>query len=125
MAYGLRGWNGVVSVCGLSATSPYISDAAGLVEADRPVGGPHGLEHAERAHRRCLGGELGHLEADLDVALGAQVVDLVRLDLMQVPDQRRRVGQVSVVQEEPGARFVRVVVEVVDPPGRERGSSGG
>ena len=30
------------------------------------------------------------------------------------------VGQVGVVQEEPAPALVRVVVEVVDPPGRER-----
>ena len=77
---------------------------AGLVEADRPVGGPDGLEHPERAHRGGVGGELGHLEADLDVALGAQVVDLGRLDPVEVADERRRIGQVGVVQEEPGAR---------------------
>ncbi len=75
---------------------------AGLVEADRPVGGPDRLEHPERAHRRRVGGELGHLEADLDVALGAQVVDLGRLDPVEVADQRRRIGQVGVVQDRAG-----------------------
>ncbi len=93
---------------------------AGLVEADRPVGGADGLEHPERAHGGGLGGELGHLEADLDVALGAEVVDLVGPDPVQVADQRRAVRQVGVVQIELGAAPVGVVVEVVDAPGRER-----
>ena len=49
-----------------------------------------------------------------------EVVDLVRLDRVEVTDERRRVGQIRVVKEEPGARLVGVVVEVVDPAGRER-----
>ena len=84
------------------------------------------LEQPERAHARGVGGELGHLEADLDVALGAEVVDLVGLDAVQVADRATSESVRSrVVEEEPGARLVRVVVEVVDPAGREASSSGG
>ena len=61
-------------------TLPEHLAAAGLVEADRPVGVADGLEQPQRAHADRVGGVLGHLEADLDVALGAEVVDLVGLD---------------------------------------------
>ena len=54
------------------------------------------------------------------MGLRAEVVDLVRLDLAQQGDQPRAVGEVAVVQEEPGVRVVRVLVEVVDPAGVER-----
>jgi hypothetical protein len=53
------------------------------------------------------------------VALGAEVVDLVGLELVEELGQRRRVGQVPVVGEKADARLVRVVVEVIDPVGVE------
>src|SRR5439155_9909903 len=89
---------------------------AGLVEADRPIGGPDRLEDPEGAHAGRLGRELGHLEADLDVALRPEVVDLFRLDPVEVADQRRRIGQVGVVEEEARPGFMRISVEMVDPP---------
>ena len=89
--------------------------ATGLVEADRPVSGAHGLEHPEGAHRRGLGSELRHLEADLDVALGSEVVDLARLDGVEVPDEAGAVGEVGVVEEQPGRALVGVSIEMIDP----------
>ena len=56
----------------------------------------------------------GMSKRDADVALRAEVVDLVGLELVEQLDQRGRVGQVAVVEEEPDALLVRVVVEVVD-----------
>ena len=70
----------------------------------RPVRGADGLEQPQRAHGDHVGRVLGHLEAHLDVALGAEVVDLVRLDRVEVADERGGVGQVGVVQEEPASR---------------------
>ena len=58
---------------------------------------------------------LGDVEGDAHVALRAEVVDLVRLQLVeQLASATTRVGQVAVVQEQPHARLVRVAVEVVD-----------
>ena len=84
IAYGLRGLNGVVSDCGGLGDLAVHLRAARLVEPDRPVGSADRLEQPERAHAGGVGRELRHLEADLDVALGAEVVDLVRLDPVQV-----------------------------------------
>ena len=86
-AYGERGLKGVVSVLGRLQHLAVHLGAAGLVEADRPVRRPDGLQHPQGAHRRGLRGELGHLEAHLDVALGTQVVDLGGLDPVEVADQ--------------------------------------
>jgi hypothetical protein len=91
----------------------------GLVEPDRVVEMANRLEQPERAHARGVGRELGHVEADLDVTLGAQVVDLVRANAVQRRDERRGIGQVRVVEEEPDVLVVRVAVEVLDPAGRE------
>jgi len=48
------------------------------------------------------------------VTLGTEVVDLVGSDLMQVPDERGRVGEVRVVEGEAGGRLAGVPAEVVD-----------
>ena len=50
-----------------------------------------------------VGGVFGRVEADLDVALGGQVVDLVGLHLLDDADQVGGVGQVAIVQEQPRA----------------------
>ena len=53
------------------------------------------------------------------MALGAQVVDLARLDLVDQLGERHRIGEVAVVGEETDARLMRVLVEVVDAVGVE------
>ena len=57
------------------------------------------------------------------MALGAEVVDLVRLDDAQDAVQGRRVVQVAVVEDEVPLRHVRVLVEVVEPLGVEGGGA--
>ncbi|EXI76370.1 MAG: hypothetical protein AW07_00315 [Candidatus Accumulibacter sp. SK-11] len=78
------------------------------------------LEHAQRADAVGVGGVLGFLEADGDVALRGQIVDLVRLHLLDDADQARRVGQVTVVEDEAAILLVRVLVQVVDTVGVEQ-----
>ena len=78
------------------------------------------LEQAQRADAVGVGGVFGRVEADLDVALGGEVVDLVGLHLLDDADQVGGVGQVAIVQEEARAALVRVLVEMVDPGGVER-----
>ena len=62
------------------------------------------LEQAQRADAVGVGGVFGRLEADLDVALGGQVVDLVGLHLLDDADQVGGVGQVAIVQDGSGRR---------------------
>ena len=58
-----------------------------------------------------------------DVALRGEVVDLVGLHLLHDADQVGGVGQVAVVQEQLRAGLVRVLVEMVDAVGVERGGA--
>src|ERR1035437_8792416 len=53
-----------------------------LVEAAAQTGAVDGLQQAKRAHADRIAGILGDLEADLDVTLGAEVVDLVGPDVI-------------------------------------------
>jgi hypothetical protein len=72
-----------------------------------------GLQHAQRPQGVDVGRVFRRLEGDLHVGLGGQIVDLVRLDLLDDADQVGRVGQVPVVQEKPATLLVRVLVEVI------------
>ena len=54
------------------------------------------------------------------MALRGEIVDLVRLGLLDDADQVGRIGHVAVVQEEPRALLVRVLVEMIDALGVER-----
>jgi len=57
---------------------------------------------------------LGRLERDLHVALGTEVVDLVRLHLLDDADDVRGVREVAVVEDEPQPLLVGVLVEMVN-----------
>ena len=65
----------------------------------------------------------GCLKADCYVALGTKVVDLIRLNLLDDPDQVAAIGEVSVMQNQLWVLFVRVLIEVVDAAGVEAAGS--
>jgi hypothetical protein len=71
-----------------------------LVKADEmgETAGADGIEETEGADGIDIGGVLGHVEGDLDVGLGTQVVDLGGEDLGDDMDQAGRVGQVTMVK---------------------------
>jgi hypothetical protein len=49
--------------------------------------------------------------------LGAEGVDLIRLHLLDDPDQVGAVGEVAVVEHQARVALVRVLIEVIDPGG--------
>ncbi len=53
------------------------------------------------------------------MTLGSKVVDLIRLHLLDDPDQVGTVGEVAVVKNKARIALVRVLVEVIDPGGVE------
>ena len=79
-----------------------------LQDADR-------LKQAERADRVGVCRVFRRFEAHLHVALGGEIVDFVRPYLLQQADQVRRVRQIAVVKEKAAARFVRILIEMIDP----------
>ena len=52
-----------------------------------------------------------------DMALGRQIVDLVRLHFLDDPDQAGGIREIAVMQGEIKSLLVRVVVEVIDAIG--------
>ncbi len=54
------------------------------------------------------------------VTLRGEVVDLVRLHLLDDADQVGRVGQVAIVQEQLDVALVRILIQMIDAIGVER-----
>jgi hypothetical protein len=53
------------------------------------------------------------------VALGGEIIDLVRLHLLDDAYQIGGVREISVVEDEPGILLVKILIKVVDPAGVE------
>jgi hypothetical protein len=73
----------------------------GLVEADLLLHttGADGIEHAENTNTIGIGGVLGHIEGNLDVGHGAEVVNLIGLYLGNDRDQVGGIAEIAVVEE--------------------------
>ena len=84
---------------------------------------PDGFQEPQRAQRIRIGGVLGRLEAHLDMALGRQIVDLVRCRFLDDTNEVRRIRHVAMVQDQITMRRMRVLVDVFDAGGvEERGT---
>ena len=79
------------------------------------------LEHSQRADRIRVRGVFGRFERHCHVALRRQVVDLVRLDLLDDADEIGRVGQIPVMKLQPHVRLVRILIQMIDAIGIEGG----
>ena len=55
------------------------------------------------------------------MALGAQVIHFMRLDLLDDPYQIGRIGKIAVVHKKAYILFVGIMVKMVHPGGVERG----
>ncbi len=78
------------------------------------------FDQAQGAERHHLGSVFGNVERDLDVALRAEVIDLVGIDRLEHPAQPGAVGHIAIMQAQPGAGEMRIVVEVIDAVGIEQ-----
>ena len=76
--------------------------------------GADGLQQPEHPKPGDVHGEFRDLETDLDMALGAQVVDLVRFHPIEDLAQGTHIGQVPIVQKEMGIGM-GPHMEVIDP----------
>ena len=87
-----------------------------LVKPRRNPGLLDRVQQPQSPDRIGLRRVLRNLETHLHVALRAEVVDFGGLDLLDQAAQVRRIGQVSVVQEQPYSVQMRIAVQMVDPP---------
>mmetsp|Transcript_17849 Transcript_17849/g.51100 ORF Transcript_17849/g.51100 Transcript_17849/m.51100 type:complete len:406 (-) Transcript_17849:40-1257(-) len=93
----------------------------GLVEFDLLLhaAGADGIEHAEDANTIGIGGVLGHIEGNLDVRHGTEVVDFGGADLGDDGDQISSIAEIAVVKEELNASGVTILVKVINATGVE------
>ena len=80
---------------------------------------PDGLENPKGAQRIGIGCVFRCLKTDRHMALGAQVVDLIGLDLLDDLDQIAAVREISVVENQSGIHIVGILVQMIDPAGVE------
>ena len=94
-------------------------DAATLLDAEDA----HGFEQAQGTETVGVGRVLGLLERHGDMALRGEVVDFVRLDLLDHAHEAGRIGQVAIVQGQLRAGFIEFAIQMVDAFGVERGGA--
>src|SRR5581483_1817477 len=80
----------------------------------------HALQQPQRTQRVGIGGVFWRLEADLDVTLRREIVDLRRLHFLDDTNEIGGVGQIAVVHEEARAWQMRVDIQMIDTLGIER-----
>ena len=68
------------------------------------------FEKAKRAKRVSIRGIFRGLETHLDVALRGEVVNFVRLDLLNDANEVRRIGEVAIMQKKVNAGLMRVMI---------------
>jgi hypothetical protein len=97
--------------------------ARGLVEAHVALAGvtemAHGIEHTKHPQARDITRIFRLFERDFDVRLGAQIVDLVGLYLVDDVSHPRTVGEVAEVEKEARRGLAGVLVQVIDAVGVE------
>jgi len=91
-----------------------------LVEPRLDLGLLDGLQEPQGSQTRDVAGVFRHVKAHPHVALRAEVIDFVRLDLMEEIRQVTGDAEVSVVEVHARFGIVKVPIEVIDPLRVER-----
>jgi hypothetical protein len=92
----------------------------GLVETGFNAGLLDRIEKTQCPDGIDFGRILRDFERDLHMTLRSEIVHLVRTRFLQQPVEIARVGQITVMQEQPMIHDLGVVVEMIYPAGVER-----
>ena len=76
---------------------------------------PDSFQNTKCAESITVGRVLRCFETDRNMALCTKVVDLIRLNLLNDPNQIGAVGQIAVMQNQTRIRFMGILVKVVNP----------
>mmetsp|Transcript_21097 Transcript_21097/g.50915 ORF Transcript_21097/g.50915 Transcript_21097/m.50915 type:complete len:248 (+) Transcript_21097:397-1140(+) len=94
-------------------------ETGGLLKA----AGADGIEHAQDTDAVAVSSVLGHVERNLNVRHGAQIVDFVGLDIGNDGDEVGGITQVAVVEEKLDSGLVAITVDVIDTARVEGGGT--
>ena len=89
--------------------------ARGLIEAGFNAGAAEDLQDTRRPEGGDVSRVFGEIEAHPDVTLGAEVVDLVGLEVVDEIGQLLRIGQIPIMEKETDVREMLIVIKVIDP----------
>ena len=81
---------------------------------------PHLLQDVQSTQGIAVGGVFRTLKAHRHMALGTEVVDLIRLHVLNNPDQVGAVSEIALVQNQARITLVGILVKMIDPTGVER-----
>lgn len=96
-----------------------------MVEADvvEEAGFADGFEEADGTEAGDVAGVFRDIEGDADVALGAEVINFVWLNLVKELHEADGVSKIAIMKEEFCIVFVGILVKVVNAPGIEGGGA--
>jgi len=86
----------------------------GLIESGVDSGLADRLEEPQRPQSRNIPGVLRHVEAHPHMALGAEVIDLIGLDVVQKVRELPGDSQIAVMKVDPRLGIVEVLVQMID-----------
>ena len=87
--------------------------AGSLIEAGRNAGSPKSFENAGCPESRDVARVLREIETYSDVALGAKMVDLIRLDIIDQVGQLFRVRKIAVMKKETDIWLMSVLLKMI------------
>ena len=88
--------------------------AGGLVKTGFGGHLPHRVQQPDRSDGGCIAGELRDIEANPNVALSGQVVDLAGLSLSQYLGKRAGVAEIPIMQKEFRPLIVKILVDRIN-----------
>src|SRR5262249_32364356 len=92
----------------------------GLIEFGLDAAAMDRLEETRGPQARHVAGIFWHVKTHLDMALGPQVIDLLRLNLVDEGGHLLGIRQVAGMQKESGAGVMWVFIDMVDTAGVKR-----
>ena len=81
---------------------------------------PDRLKQPQGSDPIGIGGIFGGLEAHLHMALRGEIVDLVRLGLLDKANEIRGIGHIAIVKPEPHICLMGIAIEMIDASCIER-----
>src|SRR5712691_8942227 len=93
--------------------------ARSLIKARPDSRFPNGFENPDRANAGDVGGVLGDVETDPDMALRAEMINFVRLQLIEQLYQVHGIAQVAEMQKQAHTIDMRIGIKVIDARGVE------
>jgi hypothetical protein len=85
--------------------------------------GTDGIKHAKNTNSITVSGVLGHVEGNLNMTHGTEVIDFVGADICDNSNKICGITKISIVKEKLYSSFVLILVDVINTASVERGGT--